>query len=73
MRCKITYYAKPKAIKIASINCGKTLKQVAKDTTTHYNSLVMISNGKVATSELRAKAIAKAVNAEFDSLFVVKK
>lgn len=73
MRCKITYYAKPKAIKVAGINCGKTLKQVAKDTTTNYNSLVMISNGKVATSELRAKAIANAVNTEFDSLFVVKK
>lgn len=73
MKCKKTYYAKPKAVKIAAITCGKTLKQVAKDTTTHYNSLVMISSGKVATSEMRAKAIANAVNAEFDSLFIAKK
>lgn len=73
MKCKTTYYANPKAVKIAAITCGKTLKQVAKDTTTHYNSLIMIVSGKVATSELRAEAIAKAVNAEFDSLFVAKK
>ncbi|WP_220453860.1 hypothetical protein [Staphylococcus hominis] len=49
------------------------MKQVAKDTTTHYNSLVMIAGGKVATSKLRAEAIANVVNAEFDSLFVAKK
>ncbi|PTK37691.1 hypothetical protein [Staphylococcus hominis] len=73
MKCKTTYYAKPKAVKIAAITCGKTLKQVAKDTTTHYNSLVMIAGGKVATSKLRAEAIASSVNAEFDSLFVAKK
>lgn len=68
-----SYYAKPKAIRIATITKETTLKQLAKDVSTHYQTIVNVAGGKQPTSELRAKAIANQLDVEVEDIFEVGK
>lgn len=65
-------YAKKIAFKIAVVENETTFKNIAAETNSSYQTIVQIATGKARTSELRAKAIANALNKDVKDIFELK-
>lgn len=64
-----SYKAKPKAIKIKTIEKGMTIKELSKEVGMHYHALIAIGTGRHQTSKMRAKIIASELGAKVEDLF----
>ncbi|HDP5827296.1 helix-turn-helix domain-containing protein [Staphylococcus xylosus] len=70
MKSSVTsIYAKKIALKMAVVENETTLKQLAADTNSHYQTIAQIATGNFATSPLRAKAIADVLNKNVEDIF----
>jgi len=63
------YKAKPNAIKVATIQKGTSLKELAEKTESHYQTIITISARRVGTTKLRAKAIAEVLGVSVEDIF----
>lgn len=65
----IKYKAKPNAMKIASVKSEVSLKEIARRTDSHYQTIISINLGIRLTNKQRAEKIAKALNSTVEDLF----
>lgn len=69
IKTRKSYKAKQIPFKVAVIEKGTTLKQLAEDTDSGYQTIIQIAARSNNASELRAKAIAKVLDKDVKDIF----